>query len=255
VWTHWYQYVSGRLGEAPIRFLNHGYAVTEPTAASLPLPAADEPHRLSIQLYHRVAGAVSLEGKRVLEVSSGRGGGAAFCARAFQPALLLAIDRSPKAVAYCGRQYRFPNLRFAVGDAENLLVPAQSFDAVLNVEASHAYGDPEKFLAEAHRVLRPGGCVLLADYRLRTGLPVWERQFQRAGFEIRDREDISHQVVRALELSTEERLELIRRFVPRLLHQLSWHFAGARGSRIFRALHRGEAAYMRFVLAKSEAGE
>jgi ubiquinone/menaquinone biosynthesis C-methylase UbiE len=43
------------------------------------------------------------------------------------------------------------------GDAENLPFPQVSFDAVINVESAHCYGSIERFLAEVHRVLRPGG--------------------------------------------------------------------------------------------------
>ena len=60
------------------------------------------------------------------------------------------------------------------GDAQNLPFPDESFDAVINVEASHIYPNFERFLGEVARVLRPGGHFLYADFRNRDGIPDWE---------------------------------------------------------------------------------
>jgi ubiquinone/menaquinone biosynthesis C-methylase UbiE len=43
------------------------------------------------------------------------------------------------------------------GDAQNLPFPDQSFDAVINVEASHIYPEFERFVGEVARVLPPEG--------------------------------------------------------------------------------------------------
>ena len=51
------------------------------------------------------------------------------------------------------------------GNAESLPFADESFDAVINVEASHGYPDFPRFLAEVARVLRPGGHFLYADFR------------------------------------------------------------------------------------------
>lgn len=41
--------------------------------------------------------------------------------------------------------------------------PAESFDALFSQCAFYASGDPPKALAESHRILKPGGKLLLAD--------------------------------------------------------------------------------------------
>ena len=58
-------------------FMNYGYAC-EAQESSPDLEPADEPNRLSYQLYHHLANKVPMENKAVLEVGSGRGGGAAY---------------------------------------------------------------------------------------------------------------------------------------------------------------------------------
>ena len=67
-----------------------------------------------------------------------------------------------------------PGLDFVHGDAENLPFPDESFDAVINVEASHIYPHFDRFLSEVKRVLRPGGHFLHVDFRNRDNFPSWE---------------------------------------------------------------------------------
>jgi ubiquinone/menaquinone biosynthesis C-methylase UbiE len=59
---------------------------------------------------------------------------------------------------------------FVHGDAQSLPFADESFDVVINIEASHGYPDFPRFLAEVARVLRPGGRFLYADVLLRQGL-------------------------------------------------------------------------------------
>src|ERR1700744_1324176 len=73
----WYNTLS-LLARDEVIFLNYGYATSDSGGTTLELEAADEANRYPIQLYNRVASAVDLRGKDVLEVGSGRGGGAAF---------------------------------------------------------------------------------------------------------------------------------------------------------------------------------
>ena len=131
----------------------------------LPLAPEDEPNRYCIQLYHRTATQADLGGKQVLEVSSGHGGGAAYLVRTLRPAAYTGLDYNPDGVAFAQKRHHLPGLEFVHGNAENLPFPDESFDAVINVEASHAYPHFDRFLPEMVRVLRPGGHFLYADFR------------------------------------------------------------------------------------------
>ena len=59
-------------------FMNYGYASDNGEFADLKLKSEDEPDRYSIQLYHHVTRNFDFKEKEVLEVGSGRGGGASF---------------------------------------------------------------------------------------------------------------------------------------------------------------------------------
>ena len=164
---------------------------------ALPLAASDEPHRYFIQLYHRTATQVDLSGKRVLEVSCGHGGGASYLTRTLNPASYTGLDLNPAGIEFCRKRHNLAGLDFVHGDAETLPFADQSFDAVINVEASHLYPHFSRFLAEVARVLRPGGHFLYADLRRRQGdIAEWEAALADAPMRMLSRDNIDAQVVR-----------------------------------------------------------
>lgn len=251
IWSRWYTYLEDTVGEQPIWFLNYGY---EPqTPPGLKLSVEDEPNRTSIQLYNLVAGAVDLSGKRVLEVSSGRGGGARFVYHYMRPELMVGLDRTAKAVDFCNRHHGRPGLTFVCGDAQQLPHPNAYFHAVLNVEASHCYPDVPKFLREVWRVLKPGGHFLYADLRKAPTVETWCHQIQNAGFKSLAKEDITADVVRALEQSNDRVSTMINTSAPRWARRFFSHFAATKGTGVYTQLQSGSMRYIRHLLIRPES--
>lgn len=245
-------------------FMNYGYAPLDGSDANLGAELASHPDRFGLQLYDKVAGAVDLSGMEVLEVGCGRGGGAAFVFERLGPRTVTGIDLAEKAIARCRADYQRPGLAFVAGDAENLPFPDASFDVVLNVESSHCYPDVRRFLDEAYRVLRPGGLLLLADVR-HTVLPQGAKdalmpqedvaqlreQIGASRFRTQEEEeDITANVLRALQLDSAARRERVERGAPKLLRRQALEFAAVEGSALFRAYAEGQLTYLRFVLRK-----
>ena len=202
---HYYPRVSRSSGDDFV-FLNMGYEEDPPMA--LPLTAADEPNRYCIQLYHRVATQVDLEGKDVLEVSCGHGGGASYLTRTLKPASYTGLDLNPDGIDFCRKRHQMPGLEFVQGDAENLPFPDQSFDAVVNIEASSYYSLPLLF-AEVKRVLRPGGHLLYADVRYgRDQIAKWEQELRSCPLRTVSGRVISEQVALGLERNVPRYQEL-----------------------------------------------
>lgn len=240
--------------DADLPLMNYGYASLNGDRAPALRPE-DEKHRWSIQLYHHVASAVELAGREVLEVGSGRGGGAAYVARAFRPKSLLGVDRCRKAVEFSARTYAVEGLSFRHGDAEALPVADGSFDVVMNVESSHGYGSLARFLAEVRRVLRPGGHFLYTDHRNRYELEGWRAQLRASGLVLLEEEEITAQVVRALELDHDRKAALIEGKCPWWLRDALREFGATRGSRAFERFRTREVRYLNFVFQKPAGGD
>ena len=246
-----YQVTARLIPHREWRFMNYGFASLASDCDSLVLDAVDEADRYCIQLYDHVAGAVYLQGTEALEVGSGRGGGSYFVNRYLGAAQVVGLDYSEHAVSLCRQAYDLPGLRFVHGDAEDLPFDDVSFDALVNVESSHCYGSMSRFLAEVVRVLRPGGHFLFADFRRNKDLQLLDRQFDESGLRTLVRQDITPNVVAAIEMDNVRKLRQIQRAVPRWLSGLMAEFAGAPGSRIYDDFTSGATNYVSYVLRKA----
>lgn len=99
----------------------------------------------------------------VLDVGCGTGAVLELLHEQYPHKQLTGLDLTPKMIEVaCAKQ--LDNINFIVGDAENLPFEPQSFDAVLCSNSFHHYPHPDRFFAEAARVLRPGGRLILRDY-------------------------------------------------------------------------------------------
>jgi ubiquinone/menaquinone biosynthesis C-methylase UbiE len=249
IFRYWYPMMTRRLGnQDDVVFLNWGYEEDPPMG--LPLDTADEPNRYSIQLYHQTATQVDLAGKKVLEVSCGHGGGASYLVRTLKPASYTGLDFNSAGIEFCQQRHQLPGLNFVHGDAENLPFPDESFDAIVNVEASHIYPHFERFLSEVKRVLRPGGHFLHADFRNRDGFPAWESALRDSGLREVSKRVINDEVLRGLQKNSPRSSDLINRNMPAIGRRFAREFAVVDGSLFYNDLERGEIDYRMYCLTK-----
>ena len=249
----WYRMLVLLDRDREVTFMNYGYADLDSNTQNLTLGNGERDNLYCIQLYHHVAAAVDLSGKDVVEVGSGRGGGASYIARNLKPKSMLGIDLADKAVDFCNNHYTVAGLSFRQGDAEKLPLADASVDAVVNLESSHCYSSMERFLAEVYRVLRPGGHFLFSDHRDQDKSELLLSQLEASGLKLEREDDITANVVRALELDNDRKAELIRRRCPRILRRRMEEFAAMKGTKTYETFKSGYSRYLSFVLRKDAA--
>lgn len=243
----WYSLVAKLDRDGRETFMNYGYDALDGTEPALPERFAV--HRYAVQLYRHAALCAGVQGKTVLEVGCGRGGGASYVAAELGPRRYVGLDVNATAIAFDRARYRDqPNLEFVRGDAHALPFADASFDAVLNVESSHHYRDLATFLAEVRRVLVPGGTFVMACFPRRNEMERLRGPLDRAGFELVLEEDVTANVVRALELDSARRVDALQRLCPAPLRTFGREFAGVRGSELYESFASGRRRYLNFVL-------
>lgn len=152
-------------------FINFGY--WESIDIDAPLGEADRV-RSQEDLYRLVLGAVGVEeSSRLVEVGCGRGLGCALALVEFGPAQVHGVDAHPEQVrrAQGSRADNSGRLSFRLGSASSLPFPDNSVDCLYSVEAAQHFPSHQEFVAEAARVLVPGGRIAVSTFfAMRAGL-------------------------------------------------------------------------------------
>jgi ubiquinone/menaquinone biosynthesis C-methylase UbiE len=246
--ARFYNYLSSRDRDARITFMNFGFASLESETNT----GTTDPEVRRKALYWIVADGIGANGwewrqKDVLEVGSGRGGGADYLTARLGPGSFQGVDLSAGAVRFSQKRYSRPGLKFSQGNAEALEFPDRSFDVVISLESSHCYPRMDRFLQEVGRVLRPRGYLLLADFRRQEGLASLQRHLRDSGLVEISRQDITRNVLAAMRLDSAANLALVRRYVPWWLRWLFRPFAGVENSGMPESFATGERVYLSFV--------
>ena len=82
------------------------------------------------------------------------------------------VDLSEKMIETAKNKH-LEGVCFVAGDCENLPFAEDSFDVVTCSMSFHHYPNPERFFASLHKVLRPGGRLVLRDMASGSGLLMW----------------------------------------------------------------------------------
>lgn len=149
LWQGFYEFMSWYNQDTDWVTMNYGYALLSDDGHMIDNLLTEEQDKhecFSLQLYYFITGTnkafKSLEGKTLVEIGSGRGGGISFLTRQFKPERAIGIDFSMNQVEFCkSRHSNISQLEFHQGDAESFTDVADlgesTVHALVNVESSH----------------------------------------------------------------------------------------------------------------------
>jgi ubiquinone/menaquinone biosynthesis C-methylase UbiE len=125
----------------------------------------DLPWRHLVLSPRTLARRLPLPAERVLEVGAGTGFYGVEIARS--AGRLELLDLQPEMLARARRKVEAAGLRnvgFTEAEAGRLPFDDAAFDVVYLVTVLGEIGDPDAFMGEAHRVLRPGGTLSVSEH-------------------------------------------------------------------------------------------
>ncbi len=131
--------------------------------ANLGLFLPDTPNQTAAceNMMERLLGLIRQHHGQVLDVGCGVGGPTQYLTRFYPPAQVHGVNISANQLETC--RLRVPDAHFHLMPAERLEFSDASFDTVVSVEAAPHFKGRREFLKEAHRVLKPGGELAVAD--------------------------------------------------------------------------------------------
>jgi SAM-dependent methyltransferase len=172
------------------------------------VPDETEPGIVALHLKRYEFAAPWCHGAEVLDAGCGVGYGSAFLGEV--AARVVGIDRDEPAIAYARARYSRPNIEFRVADVLALDFPDASFDAVCSFETIEHLDDPEGFVAETARVLRPDGVLLLSTPRADETTTAPANPFHRVELSRSDFEALLRRFFGEVELYGQRRLQTAR---------------------------------------------
>lgn len=170
-------------------YLNYGYwteGVTNGTEASE-------------AMLERLLSTVPKKEGIMLDVACGLGATSRYLTNYYPAENIIGINISDDQIRHCAE--KLPGARFEVMRAEDLAFEDESIDNIICIEAAFHFETRLDFLKEAHRVLKPGGRILLSDIFADINHPLqsptnrvgsideYRQVYQAAGFEVVDIED------------------------------------------------------------------
>ncbi|CAF4006926.1 unnamed protein product, partial [Adineta steineri] len=232
-----------------LQFMNWGYA-------DLDEHIDDNTGYYSKKLYQQVLANVTLTNQNILEVSCGRGAGAAWYVRTYAPRSYIGIDPSRDVINLCEKYYStIPQLSFMIADPKtHLPFQNESMNVVLSIETTNLSDEKEavtKFVDELTRVLTPNGYFLWCGLCNVNGSNILVDYLTASNaFIIKEKVNITSNVLHALDIQNNSHTDFIERYIQPADQEYCRLFAGLPGTQLYDKMQQGRAEYYRVVFRK-----
>ena len=179
------------------------------------IPDETEPGVVALHVVRYEFALPHCAGKEVLDAACGAGYGSALLAS--RARRVVGVDVSDEAVAYARARYSAENVEFATADVTALPFPDAAFDVVVSFETVEHVEDPNAFLAEVARVLRPDGVLVVSTPHVRRTNMSPDNPFHRVELSRADFQRLLERRFGDVDLYGQRRLQTARhRVVQRL---------------------------------------
>lgn len=146
------------------------------------IPELSRPNNFWEHVYRYKFALRFISNKDVLDIASGEGYGTAALAAAGANNV-IGIDISEEACEHARRKY---GLDYRVGNAEVIPLDDKSIDAIVSFETIEHLDNPEIFLRECARILKPRGELILSTPNLNASTVYKDNEFHKILFGVNE---------------------------------------------------------------------
>ncbi|MFT7612147.1 MAG: SAM-dependent methyltransferase [Parvicellaceae bacterium] len=232
--------------KSPRRFMNLGFHSTK---NHLKLKDADLKDESFIRLYSELVRNLNMEGKSVLEVGCGRGGGCYIFSEYLGAARIFGIDLSLANIKLANQLNVHKNITFNEGNATKFTFEKEKFDFIVNLESSHCYHSKEDFFNRVYTALQDNGTFAYADLINANKVEKTEAQLLGAGFTILQKREFTSSVVDSIEINSAKQSPFITKF-PWLIPRFIKNINVVKGSDVHLKLQSKSVVYNCYTLVK-----
>lgn len=234
-----------------LRFFNRGVAPVD-VASLAALNITTEQHQA--QVYLEAVSAFSRntvlgQPQRLLEVSTGLGGGLHILSQRFPITQIVGLDYSPAAIRRSRRV--MPTAMLMVADAHATSFHEASFPLIVNIESLHAL-NALMFLHEMRRILSADGLLVIVDFHREPTMATREWlgvQARESELEVIEFQDLTQHAIASARTDAARRDNFLKR-VPFPFKDIAYEMTAGEGSDLLRQYVSGEKTYFLCVLKK-----
>ena len=234
--------ITGSINDPNWTTMNYGYSPSN----------INKNEKYSLMLYKKFVSPYIFHSSKVLEISSGRGGGLNYLAKQYPNSTFLGIDFSKTNIESSKKNILTKNINYIEGNALELNLK-EKYDVIINIEASHCYNNYTKFYKNINNILNKNGTFIYLDFIKNDEHKLLEKDINKY-FNIVKYNDITNNVVQSLINDNIRKKKLIDTNIKYniLFRYIAYHLYGLKDSIVFNRFKTKYFTYFAYILKKNK---